>query len=219
METGIYEILNTKNKKWYRGQVQADYGFDGRFNRHKQYLKAGNHWNDHLQKAWDKYGEGAFKFTILSRCAAEFCNELEEYFIGEDYNNPAISYNKMAGGGACGSLSGESKVKISEAQKGENNSMYGKRHSEASKKKMSEAQKGKYTGKNKCKYKGANNHQYAPFTVTFPDGRIERWENTREAGKAYGVVHSCISKYLNDKNKPGKHPPTAHLKDTNWQYV
>jgi hypothetical protein len=25
--------------------------------------------------------------------------ELEEYWIGEDFNNPAVSYNKMAGGG------------------------------------------------------------------------------------------------------------------------
>jgi len=142
METGIYEILNTANNKWYRGQVQADYGFEERWYHHKIKLNTGTHRNPHLQSSWDKYGEGAFKFTILSRCAPEFCNELEEYWIGEDYNNPAVSYNKKAGGGN-GLLSEEAKAKISEALKGTNNPMFGKNHSEDTKQKMSEAKKGK----------------------------------------------------------------------------
>ena len=140
METGIYEILNTSNNKWYRGQTTDD--FSTRWRKHRNLLKTGTHWNEHLQKSWNKYGEESFKFTILARCAPEFCNELEEYWIGEDYNNPAKSYNKRGGGESRGEVSEETRQKLSESSKGENNGMYGKQHTKATKKKISEALKG-----------------------------------------------------------------------------
>jgi len=240
METGIYEILNTANNKWYRGQVQADYGFEERWYHHKIKLKAGTHGNPHLQSSWDKYGEGAFKFTILSRCAPEFCDELEIYWIGDDYNNPAVSYNKKAGGGN-NLLSEETKAKISEAHTGKklteehkqklSEALKGRKPTESTKKKMSEAQKGenhplygkKHTEETKQKMsesrKGENNPSSKPFTVVFPDGHVDQWGYAREAAEAYGVGKNTISHYLNGKNTPGGRKRTAHLKDTIWQHV
>jgi group I intron endonuclease len=154
MNTGIYEIKNTVNGKWYRGQTIDD--FDSRWNKHLYKLNTGTHYNVHLQKAWNKYGEGAFEFSVLSRCAPDFCNELEEYWIGEDFNNPAVSYNKMAGGGARGAASEESKKRMSEAKKGKNKGKlshrFGKRHSEETKKKISATKKGKCKGEENSFY-------------------------------------------------------------------
>ena len=191
METGIYEILNTANNKWYRGQTIDD--FDTRWSRHKRALNSGTHVNKHLQRAWNKYGQEAFKFTILSRCAPDFCDELEDYWIGEDYNNPAISYNKKAGGGSSAAMSEETKNKISAAKKGKSHPLYGK--------------------------KGFDHPKAKPFTCTFPDGHVDRWGSTCEAAKAYGVDDHTISRYLNGKSTPNRNKRTAHLKDTIWQYL
>jgi group I intron endonuclease len=212
MNTGIYEIKNSVNGKWYRGQTIDD--FNSRWYQHKIKLKTGTHGNPHLQSSWNKYGEGAFEFTILSRCAPEFCNELEEYWIGEDYNNPAVSFNKKAGGFNA-AHSEETKQKMSESHlgkfKGADNPFYGKQHTEESKQKMSEAKKGKY--------KGANHSQSKPFTVAFPDGRVDSWGSTIEASAEYGLKYKVIWQYLSGKRTPGKHPRSTHLKDTVWTYI
>ena len=116
MNTGIYEILNTKTGQWYRGQTQVS--FKDRWKGHRALLNNSKHTNEHLQSAWNKYGSDVFTFRVLARCAPEFCNEMEDYWIGEDYNRPDISYNKMAGGGSVGIPSEETKIKISEAKRG-----------------------------------------------------------------------------------------------------
>ena len=41
MNTGIYEIKNTVNGKWYRGQTIDD--FDSRWNKHLYKLNTGTH--------------------------------------------------------------------------------------------------------------------------------------------------------------------------------
>ena len=100
-----------------------------------------------------------------------------------------------------------SKAKISEAKKGEKHHMYGKQHSNETKAKIGSAQK------------GAKNYRYAPFTVTFPDGTVDRWETTSEAAAAYGVGVMTIWRYLNGVSIPGGAKRTAHLKDTIWSYL
>ena len=86
--------------------------------------------------------------TVLSR------KDLIE--IGEYYNRPAIElifltkseHNRLHKSGENHPLFGkhhseESRKKMSESKKGENNQMFGKHHSEESRKKMSESRKGK----------------------------------------------------------------------------
>lgn len=66
MASGIYEILNTANGKRYIGSAKD---LDCRWKLHRRELLGGRHVNKHLQRAWNKYGEGAFKFLPILTCA------------------------------------------------------------------------------------------------------------------------------------------------------
>ena len=66
MRAGVYEILNTKNGKRYIGSASS---FTSRWSRHRCDLKRGTHHSRFLQRAWNKYGAGAFKFSKLLICA------------------------------------------------------------------------------------------------------------------------------------------------------
>ena len=56
---GIYKIENRVNHKIYIGQSVDIYT---RWYNHKHSLRNGIHYNKHLQKSWDKYGEENFEF-------------------------------------------------------------------------------------------------------------------------------------------------------------
>ena len=142
MTCGIYMIQNTINGKIYIGQ---SIDIELRFKSHKNKLERGNHDNIHLQKSWRKYGKEKFEFDILCECEEEKLNETEEYYIFElmTYNDK-VGYNKQYGG-QSNRPTKETKEKLSKSHKGknigENNNMFGKHHSDESKKKMDKYQK------------------------------------------------------------------------------
>jgi group I intron endonuclease len=61
---GIYEILNRENGKFYIG---SSVNIPKRWKRHLNELNNGCHGNDHLQRAWNKYGPEAFDFSIIEK--------------------------------------------------------------------------------------------------------------------------------------------------------
>jgi group I intron endonuclease len=78
MESGIYEILNTKNHKRYIGSAK---NIHKRLLEHKARLKINKHKNAHLQNAWNKYGEGIFEFSKIASCGkSELLNKEQEIF-------------------------------------------------------------------------------------------------------------------------------------------
>lgn len=78
MKSGIYKIVNLVNGKIY-------IGFTVNFNRRKschfKSLEAGVHKNEHLQKAYNKYGKVNFQFEIIEYCDEEKLNEREDYWV------------------------------------------------------------------------------------------------------------------------------------------
>ena len=62
MAQGIYKIINLQNNKFYVGSAVD---FTARKRRHWWALRSQRHANKHLQAAWNKYGEEAFKFVIV----------------------------------------------------------------------------------------------------------------------------------------------------------
>lgn len=151
---GIYEIVNIKNNKKYIGQ---SIDIKERWKRHKYELNTKIHFNEHLQNAWDKYGEESFQFNILEVCSSELLDERECFYIDMyDAMNPENGYNLKNGGNGL-QVSDESRAKMSEAQKnrwteeqkkelslkylGENNPFYGKHHTKETGQKIANANK------------------------------------------------------------------------------
>ena len=93
---GIYKITNTVNGKIYIGQST---NIETRWKQHKQHLRNNYHCNEHLQRAWNRYGENAFVFEVIAECTEDKLNELEAKFI-EEYHGTDFKYgyNEKTGG-------------------------------------------------------------------------------------------------------------------------
>ncbi len=77
--SGIYVITNKINGKRYIGSSKNVYY---RWNQsHKPQLVNKNHYNYHLQHAWNKYGEHEFEFSVLEECSIDQLFAREGYWI------------------------------------------------------------------------------------------------------------------------------------------
>ena len=110
--TGIYKITCLSTGEVYVGQSTA---IARRWATHKRELKKGIHYNKHLQRTYDKYGEDDFVYEILEQCPAEKLNEREKFYIKiyDSFNN---GFNQDVGGSDIS---------------GENNPMFGVKGKEA----------------------------------------------------------------------------------------
>jgi len=113
---GIYCIENIITCKKYIGQSHK---VKSRINKHISELNCNSHFNDYLQKAWNKYGQDNFIYYVLEYCNEVLLDERECYYI-ELYNttNRDVGYNLKSGGQNGGSVLSEgSRKKISESLK------------------------------------------------------------------------------------------------------
>ena len=132
-QSGIYEIVNTVNGKRYIGSANK---LKLRQWQHVNSLKRNKHHSIKLQRAWNKYGEAAFKFLPILTCQPSMLLFYEQQLL--DKVRPEYNIAPTAGssrGIKRGPLSPEHKAKISEGGKG-------LKRSEETRKRMSEAQKG-----------------------------------------------------------------------------
>lgn len=138
-DKGIYYIKNTVNGKYYIGQ--SSYSIHRRWLLHKWQLRNGIHPNDHLQRAWNEYGEEVFEFKILYLTDKdEPLDDLEIEYISK-YNAYSEGYNQTLGGNSNHGYkpSEETKKKIGIAN---HKRMLGKKLSPETRKRMSASAKG-----------------------------------------------------------------------------
>lgn len=150
---GIYCIENIETGKKYIGQ---SVNIEKRRQRHFLQLKNKTHDNSHLQNAWNKYGETAFKFKVLIYCEPFELTKYEQFFVDlyapeELYNICVRCVNSSLG--TIHSEESRQKISINHAdvsgrnnpnygKYGEQNPIYGIKRSFETKKKMSNSMKG-----------------------------------------------------------------------------
>ena len=76
--SGIYKIINEKSGMFYIG---SSINIKERFNQHMRQLKSKNHFNDKLQKAFNKYGLLSFKFEVIEYIDVENLLIKEQYYL------------------------------------------------------------------------------------------------------------------------------------------
>ena len=68
MISGIYKISNKTTGRMYIGSAV---NLSTRFRDHLNSLKVKKHYNQHLQRTWNKYGESDFQFIVMLYCGSE----------------------------------------------------------------------------------------------------------------------------------------------------
>jgi group I intron endonuclease len=70
-----------------------------RFNAHRYMLRHNKHSSIRLQRAWNKYGEEAFSFHLLTDCPKEQLVEAEQFFMDE-FEAVNLGYNVAPAAGS-----------------------------------------------------------------------------------------------------------------------
>lgn len=138
-ESVIYAIINVIDWKLYIGSaVQAR----RRKQEHLSKLRNGKHCNIHLQRAFNKYGESAFKFVVLNRVKdVNNLSHYEQMWINRfDFEKELYNFCPTAGNTTGRIVTEETRKKISKKNKG-------RKASDETKKKLSEIRKGKKLSK------------------------------------------------------------------------
>ena len=137
MKSGIYRIHCTTNKKDYVGQ---SVNIKQRLRQHRANLRNKHHRNQILQRTFDKYGEGAFEFTVLTHCEILLLDQFEICWIGQLNCATPNGFNLKGGGESLHTCSVETRKKMSIARTG-------RKASKETKLKMSKALTGRIVTK------------------------------------------------------------------------
>lgn len=112
---GIYEIENTVNGKRYIGSSS---NIRKRLADHRNFLRKNNHNNEHLQCAWNKYGEDKFVYDMVHTCSKDTLLLCEQWVIDQyDFNKELYNMGKKTMSAMTGRKhSAETKLKMSISQ-------------------------------------------------------------------------------------------------------
>lgn len=171
---------------------------------HRKTLKAGRHDNDHLQKAYNKYGIGSLLIEILELCSSAVIDDVEQWWLDEMHGHERVmNIAKNATSPNRGRTFGpETRAKVSKAlqQRVVTDSaraatslrMLGSIMSDEQKKKISNtklARAGSYV-----KQIGARHHRSIPVEGTcIATGAVVSFESGGQA-KAAGFDGSAVMK-------------------------
>jgi group I intron endonuclease len=124
MKSGVYLIHCKANGRTYIGSAVS---FQKRWAVHRHELRHKFHHSKHLQRAWNKYGESAFKFVVAELCEPSRLIEREQCWLDSfeksmKFNTATIAGNTLGvaswNKGLTACYSKETISKMSAAKKG-----------------------------------------------------------------------------------------------------
>ena len=146
-KSGIYMWTSPSGKSYIGQSVDLQ-------KRKGAFLRFGDRYGgEKINCARKKYNhKSLWNYKVLEYCGIDKLDERERYYI-ELYDTINNGYNCESGGNENKIVSDESKQKMSEAMKGENNPMWGKHFTKEQKRKISESRKGKCCGEKNPNYR------------------------------------------------------------------
>lgn len=217
MNSGIYQIKNIINNKIYIGR--AINVFD-RLKKHYSDLIQNKHFNEHLQRSFNKYKSNNFEYSIICAVPTEQLDLAEKSSIYMFTSiDDRFGFNKTTGGEGGYNRSEETKQKISKSHTG-------KSLSEEHKKKISISGKiaqnrPEVLAKLKCRNRGSNNPMFGKpppnkgkpmseehklahsrnWKIIRPDGTVEIVRNLNQYCKDNNLDSGNMSKIASGKQK------------------
>ncbi len=186
--TGAYMLRNKVNGKVYVGGAYES--FTRRKKKHYIDLRGNKHFNMHLQRAWNKYGEQAFEWIILERCHPKLVEETEQKYLNlyeAGNHNLCYNVNPKARTRKGATVSEESKAKISAAKTG----VYRGPHSKEHKANISKSNKGrKRTEQARKNVSEGNRRRFSTVESRIEHGKSQqkRFQRKEERGKISKAV-------------------------------
>lgn len=209
--SGIYKILCVPTGKVYVGSA-VDLAARWRMHRHE--LRHGKHSSRHLQRAWNKYGEDAFRLEIIEFVLSPFLLEREQYWLDKlrSYDH-ARGFNIAKVAGSCFGvkwsaesiqkrlntmkgrsrppMSEEQKRKISEIRRGKDLAgNTGRKHSAEVREHMSAAKRGRPEHPNTARAKVEATSKC--YVITAPDGSEIIIKNLSAFCREKGLSRECM---------------------------
>lgn len=137
---GVYLIEHLESGRRYVGSAVL---LKKRWKEHLRQLTENRHHSRFLQRAWNKYGESAFRFSVILYCDKPNLLMYEQALI--DFYSPEYNSAPTAGSQLGFRHSPESRAKLSIAAKRTRN-FTGHKHTEETKRRISQSRIGKGGG-------------------------------------------------------------------------
>lgn len=217
---GIYKIVCIPTSKVYVGSTK---NLRSRWAGHRKELRGLRHHSLLLQRAWNKYGEGAFLFEVLEVVMfVEYLIEREQYWIDmTQCFDPQHGFNRrrVAEGNAGVRYSDEARAKIRAARATQvfteatrqkmSASQRGKKMSPESIEKTRQASIGRKRTKEQCLaqsermkgvrpgFAGAPNGKALDYIVTSPQGDVQKIHGLRKFCQERSLCYDnmlCVAK-------------------------
>jgi group I intron endonuclease len=119
--SGIYAIISPSGKQY----IGSSNHIDRRWRAHRSLLRRGTHHSPALQRAWDKYGEAAITFSVVSEHGASELLAAEAAAFAALL--PAYNVSTVPGAPMAGRRHTAATIaRLSEAATGSNNPNFGK---------------------------------------------------------------------------------------------
>lgn len=194
-----------------------------RYEEHVRYFRAGTHHNKAMQAGWDAEVP-AFEFIVMPADTLEEARSMEQTLIRANLDDPLMTNIGLSAVGGDNLTRNPRRGEIIEAiarsirilvdsmseeerkarwgRSGEKNGMFGRNHTEESRRKMSENSTGKYAGENSWWY---GKHMSDEAKRKLREKALER-DIRGERNPFYGKHHSEESKKKQAESMKGRLP-------------